>query len=463
MTPTMLHALKQQPGSQPLLWSLAYLLLIAHPVTATADTHPPTHLDFPIGLTQDGEPIPTWLPREGIDTASTKKRILLVAGLDGTVHSSAAAQTVRLFAGLPGSEAYSLAAILDANPGNHPAVVLPPKGRAYNDKNNPAATYLWRFIGTYGPDLVIDLRKGDTFRIRMGRRAGGIDKVLAKALNAETNSLPDGALASALWRETPAGVGTIPAIQLETGELPPIKALQQILPKLNTLPHDGLPNSPARLQLQARTMRTPINVAHNLAATYGNNSAAQYIPALALVGRLRLAELDNAPDHHAAVASLLQPYANAQKNPLGKGVSGVNLAGHLAIAELAFRDKNAAHIRLVEAAAQRAHESRKSPQDPVSGHNQMSDSVFMICPILAAAHALTGKPEYLEDCHAHLRYMQKNCLRQDGLYRHSPQDEAAWGRGNGFPALGLALTSTHRSAGGNRRNGLEPTRAGGPL
>ena len=35
--------------------------------------------------------------------------------------------------------------------------------------------------------------------------------------------------------------------------------------------------------------------------------------------------------------------------------------------------------------------------------------------------------------------MQKLCLRPDGLYRHSPLNEAAWGRGNAFPALGMAL------------------------
>ena len=31
-------------------------------------------------------------------------------------------------------------------------------------------------------------------------------------------------------------------------------------------------------------------------------------------------------------------------------------------------------------------------------------------------------------------------LRDDGLYRHSPLTDAAWGRGNAFPALGMALT-----------------------
>jgi rhamnogalacturonyl hydrolase YesR len=40
----------------------------------------------------------------------------------------------------------------------------------------------------------------------------------------------------------------------------------------------------------------------------------------------------------------------------------------------------------------------------------------------------------------HLAFMQRLVLRPDGLYRHSPLTDAAWGRGNAFPALGLALT-----------------------
>jgi len=39
-----------------------------------------------------------------------------------------------------------------------------------------------------------------------------------------------------------------------------------------------------------------------------------------------------------------------------------------------------------------------------------------------------------------MRFMLGLNLRADGLHRHSPLDEAAWGRGNGFPALGLALS-----------------------
>jgi unsaturated rhamnogalacturonyl hydrolase len=42
----------------------------------------------------------------------------------------------------------------------------------------------------------------------------------------------------------------------------------------------------------------------------------------------------------------------------------------------------------------------------------------------------------------HIAFMQKLVLRPDGLYRHTPLTDAAWGRGNAFPAVGLALTLT---------------------
>jgi rhamnogalacturonyl hydrolase YesR len=69
----------------------------------------------------------------------------------------------------------------------------------------------------------------------------------------------------------------------------------------------------------------------------------------------------------------------------------------------------------------------------------MSDSVFMGCPILAQVGRLTGDTKYFDMCVRHMRFMLKLNLRTDGLHRHSPLDETAWGRGNGFPALGLAL------------------------
>src|SRR5690606_4817117 len=71
-----------------------------------------------------------------------------------------------------------------------------------------------------------------------------------------------------------------------------------------------------------------------------------------------------------------------------------------------------------------------------------SDAVFMSCPILAKAGKLTDQKRYFDMCVRHFAFMKRLTMRSDNIYRHSPLDEAAWGRGNGFPALGLALTLT---------------------
>ena len=69
-----------------------------------------------------------------------------------------------------------------------------------------------------------------------------------------------------------------------------------------------------------------------------------------------------------------------------------------------------------------------------------SDSLFMDIPILAKAGALTGNRKYFDMAARHFSSMQQIVRRPDGLYRHQASTDAAWGRGNGFPALGLALT-----------------------
>jgi unsaturated rhamnogalacturonyl hydrolase len=56
------------------------------------------------------------------------------------------------------------------------------------------------------------------------------------------------------------------------------------------------------------------------------------------------------------------------------------------------------------------------------------------------AGALTGERRYFDMAARHHAFMQQIVRRPDGLYRHQASTDAAWGRGNAFPALGLALT-----------------------
>jgi rhamnogalacturonyl hydrolase YesR len=95
------------------------------------------------------------------------------------------------------------------------------------------------------------------------------------------------------------------------------------------------------------------------------------------------------------------------------------------------------YVELVLAAANAAFDADGRPRESMPSHNEMSDAVFMGSPVLAQAARLTGDVKYADACLRNLRFIEKLCLRPDGLYRHSPLDEAAWSRGNGFPALGL--------------------------
>jgi rhamnogalacturonyl hydrolase YesR len=160
--------------------------------------------------------------------------------------------------------------------------------------------------------------------------------------------------------------------------------------------------------------RNPLDAARLLERYYGHDlNEPVYIPAMALIARLRMGHLDD-------VQRLAEPWL--EKDPLAK-LTASHFSGHLLFAELAAKDPR--YRELVKRAADRAIETKAL-------HNDMSDSLFMGCPLLA-------KAGYFDAAVAHFRLIQSLCKRPDGLYRHSPLNDAAWGRGNAFPALGLAL------------------------
>jgi rhamnogalacturonyl hydrolase YesR len=190
-----------------------------------------------------------------------------------------------------------------------------------------------------------------------------------------------------------------------------------------------------------RLMRSPRQVAEQLAAVYGNRlEQVAYIPAMPLVAKLRLSELTGETKYADTVNSLVAPFLRGEKSPVPK--SGPEQAGHLVFAEMARRAQGKDRERwigLCQAAADQIFGKDDEPLPVMPFHNEMSDAVFMAGPILAATGRLTGQRKYFNAAAVHLASMRKFCLRPDGLYRHSPLCEAAWGRGNGFPALGLAL------------------------
>lgn len=158
---------------------------------------------------------------------------------------------------------------------------------------------------------------------------------------------------------------------------------------------------------------TPRAYAERLARVYPHEPLGSlvYTQTIALLARARLGETSE-------VARILNPCLSGEKNPLEHATPS-HYSGHLVFAELPEGKpllEKAADLALLE------------PKD-----NEMSDSIFMVCPLLASV----GK---FSEALAHFKKMEKIGRRSDGIYRHSPSAKTAWGRGNGFPILGLALT-----------------------
>jgi len=337
-----------------------------------------------IGLSQQGARIAAFFV-EG-ETA-TSPLVVLVGGLEGTGNSSRAVEReIQRYEGIAKSRrAFRLIAIPSPNPDRR-RLQFPPVGVAYRE--NAESHVLWRWIGSRAPDLVL---------------VAGQDFGLVQALS----------------QNPVAGLGRIPATQVE-----PAGALLTAVPM-------PLLTSQAHTELERRQSRSPRQLADELAQVYGQDfDQLTYLPGMALIGRLRLG-------HTAEVSRLAERYRDG-RDTLARANS-LTLAGHLVFAELAEKTRDPLSLELVRKAADTGFTSSGEMKESMPYHEEMSDTIFMTIPLLAKAGKLTGERKYFDMAARHLTFMQKLVLRPDGLYRHSPLTDAAWARGNAFPALGLAL------------------------
>lgn len=353
-----------------------------------------------IGVTRNGTPIPSFLTEDDLDPHSDKYRVLLVGGLDGNLESTKA--VLKALERVRDKPGYAVSAVPCVRPDDLGSDELvpcefPPKGNAYNQPENDVAHYLWRWIQMHAPDRVVLIDANS-------------DVSLNKALS---GSCPT---SFAIPERVDGFVKTVLSQQ------------------------EGKP-SKLRREWQRRVDRTPIEVAEELANVYGHKfDSVMYIPALAIVGRMRLGELTDDPAALKDAEKLGAPFLSGEKESMPPKGNGSTISGHLVFSELARRTGDEGWTALAKKAADYGFDENEKPKESMPFHSEMSDSVFMGCAILAETGQLTGDAKYFEQCLRHLRFMQKLDLRPDGLYRHSPLDEAAWGRGNGFPALGMALS-----------------------
>jgi unsaturated rhamnogalacturonyl hydrolase len=337
-----------------------------------------------IGLSQKGTPVEAII----VDGESQKAPVVvLVGGLDGTGPSSRTVEReAERYEGISQNRRrFKLIAIPNPNPERN-SLQFPPAGVAYRE--NTESHVIWRWIGSHAPDLAV---------------VAGEDFGLVQALS--QNSV--------------AGLGKIPATRME--------ATAGLLNAVST----SLSVSQAHVEYERRQGRSPKELAEELAQVYGRDfDQLTYLPGMALIGQLRLGNT-------ADVVKLAERYVDGRDN-LARANS-LTLAGHLVFAEIAEKTRDARFERLVRKAADTGFTESGAMKESMPFHDEMSDSVFMAIPLLAKAGKLTGDRKYFDMAARHFAFMQKLVLRPDGLYRHSPLTDAAWGRGNAFPALGLAL------------------------
>jgi unsaturated rhamnogalacturonyl hydrolase len=367
----------------PAQWLAALIGLVALAGASRAPAGEP----IDVGLTSQGAVI-DGLEVEG--RAGSTATVLIVGGLAGNDESVAAVRAaVAAYEREPRRRrAFRLLAVPAANP-EAAHLEFPPSGIAYRD--HPESHALWRWIGLAAPDLVLI--------------AG-----------------PDAAgLAPALSSEAAAEVGRIPARDgWRSGDLA-------------TLGREPIAPSEAHREIDRRLARTPLALAQALAPYYGHDFKQPiYIDAIALIAQVRLG-------HLAEVERLVEPYVDGERDSLAHPNSLV-FAGHLIFGELARRTGDPRYLARVRAAADYGFEADGRMREAMPFHNGFSDSLFMGTAILADAGALTGERKYFDMAARHIDYMRRLVLRPDGLYRHHPGTEVAWGRGNAFPAMGLALT-----------------------
>ncbi|MCA9033036.1 MAG: glycoside hydrolase family 88 protein, partial [Planctomycetaceae bacterium] len=297
--------------------------------------------------------------------------------------------------------------MLPGDPGRARLLTFPPKGDAYNSSGQVTASTIWRFAAWFGPDIIKEYHNEKSEDYQEFARAF----VPGEEANVEWNP---GSFAVEAQRSL-AGLGAV----LVSRKPMPLRRTKATLEYRNTVQAwsqehkwvDDLnlegPQSKARIEIQRRIDRTPEQVFDELLSVYGDQlNSVMYQPALAVLSRHRWAISRHDDEQLQQVQRILNPYLSGDKEALKGLGNGSQYAGHLAFAEWARHSGDAAAIKLVQAAADRGFDDQGQPLEAMPTHNEMSDAVFMACPILTAAAELTGEQKYLDMAGQHFRFMR---------------------------------------------------------
>jgi unsaturated rhamnogalacturonyl hydrolase len=390
-----------------------------------------------IGVTRSGSPIVGWANEDYFDLDFQGQRILVVGGVHD---ASSTVQVNQLSQKIQSTANRSVAFVPDLYPDSDQgrAINKADLSNFYNSTVNPEFQYLVGWSAYHITDCVVLLRLSDfesvvannTFVKRFGRTLLTTDIQVSVASLQYCNAI---AQASAKY-----GIG-LDVMQLSSKLS--TSRIQMWMDSISQAPT----KSSARLDFQKRSSDVG-SVIDQLLVAYGRSMKnISYIPSLAIMAQYQHRHLGNEKSlTNADLKKLIEPHL---RQPLPKNGSAV--AGHLALytamkatpldrefqRDCKKRILDVANLFFTEQSQYRGHAM-------MPFHSEMSDAVFMGGPILAIADLITREFEdskYRTATISHLKACALMNQLDNGLYQHSPLDPTAWGRGNGFAALGASM------------------------
>jgi unsaturated rhamnogalacturonyl hydrolase len=131
----------------------------------------------------------------------------------------------------------------------------------------------------------------------------------------------------------------------------------------------------------------------------------------------------------------VKPWISGEKPLFASQVLLTAVAGTMIFAEIANGDPGSPAGVLAIEGARRAREMK---DNGVAAHGQgWTDDMFMASAILARASRFAGRPNDVDAAARLLIDYAARLQRPDGIFVHATDGPFAWGRGNGFAALGL--------------------------
>jgi unsaturated rhamnogalacturonyl hydrolase len=186
--------------------------------------------------------------------------------------------------------------------------------------------------------------------------------------------------------------------------------------------------------------RAPLDVARTLAARYPGTPSMSYIPALAWSGAYRLAALTDEASWLERPRREMLPFLSGEQPAIAERPSLTGLAGHLAFADFGAGDANAPATVLAKRAADLI--LPEAAGEAVRFATGWTDDMFMATSIWARMAETSGGERYADAVGDLLVGYASRLQRFDGLFIHSEVGAVAWGRGNGFAALGMTEALT---------------------